>query len=91
MTWVHVSDRLPEIDGDAVLGVAKIAPKCYCIIGAVKLTTKLGDLYKDEPCGSGPVWEVLAPYSEEITFPIEPDGVEYWMPIPPIPGESTKP
>jgi len=80
-TWIDCEVLLPTIDGPAVWVWCDELEKP---LGMARYTTELGDVHKDDLCGSGPVWELFCPADDKpaLTHVVLPSQlVNKWMPI----------
>jgi len=86
--WISVEERLPKVNGHAVLGATCIGGTYTCI-GAVRFTTEEGNRYKGTDNEGEPVWQLWTPhFSANGTTVIGPDDVTHWMPLPAPPEEQ---
>ena len=85
MEWISVYDRLPKVNGPAVMGLDKFG----CLLGSVRFTTQCGNCYTGTDNEGEPVWLLWAPYAFlETTIVLEPDAITHWMPLPEPPKDS---
>ncbi len=83
--WIPVSERLPTVNGPAVI---VYNAKLNCILGVARFTTELGDVYEGTDNAGEPAWDLYSPYSDQGSFPVNPNDVTHWQEQPQPPEQK---